>query len=733
MSAAWWVLRRELHVMLRAPILYVIGGLFLAVQGISFAGLVGALSDPRRPAPLGALLEGQLAGTLLTWVLELVVLTLLGMRAIAEDKRSGAWELLLTAQVGEGAAVVGKWLAAVAMYALLWVPTLAYLVVVAVFRADAGGGWDLGAIAVGYLGAIAIGAALLAWAIAASAAMASTLGAGALGFAFAIGLFLVGELPSLWPTLAVDHPSLAIALEAVSLRGHAVRLARGEVGVASLALVGGLAVVGLSLAMALACVGRRRASELRLRFGGTIALAVIAACTLVLAVRHPLRIDASATGRNSLDPDTRGVLAALPGPATLWIVRPTFGELEPVYDEVARVADRMAEVAPALTVRAADPATMPGGFAAIARAAGIAETELAPGGSVVVELARGGVVRRRVVELDALATLERGAGGAPVVTQLAVEQAIAGALAALSADRPLFVCATTGHGELPLDREDPSGVDWTTIAARLRADGMTIDAVAIAGVPPACNVLVVAGPSAPLSGEEALAIQTYLRAGGALLVAAPSRSLVGGLGATGLEGLLAGEELGLPAAIAIDPSITPRDLPGGLVVVDGYADHPINRGFAKTRSTLWFQPRAVVATGKAQPLVSATTASWGEVDLSAPPAKSSDDLGGPIALAAISGKGKTIAIGSAESFSRAVLALPASAGSDLWLARALRHLAGAPEPRVDVAARAPDQIRLVLTDGERSAIVALCVGGIPVAWLLVGGLALWWRRRKAGS
>src|SRR5436190_7750147 len=113
--------------MLRAPVIYVVGGLFLVVQGVAFAGLVGALSDPRRPAPLGALLEGQLAGTLLTWILQLVVLTLLGMRAIADERRAGGWELLLTARVGEGAAVIGKWLAATTVYALLWVPTLAYL------------------------------------------------------------------------------------------------------------------------------------------------------------------------------------------------------------------------------------------------------------------------------------------------------------------------------------------------------------------------------------------------------------------------------------------------------------------------------------------------------------------------------------------------------------------------------------------------------------------------------
>ena len=58
------------------------------------------------------------AGTLLTWVLELVVLTLLGMRAIADERRAGGWELLLTAQVGEGAAVTGKWLAASIVYAM---------------------------------------------------------------------------------------------------------------------------------------------------------------------------------------------------------------------------------------------------------------------------------------------------------------------------------------------------------------------------------------------------------------------------------------------------------------------------------------------------------------------------------------------------------------------------------------------------------------------------------------
>ena len=729
MRAAYWVFRRELHAMLRAPILYVVGGVFLVVQGIAFAGLVGALSDPRRPAPLGALLEGQLAGTLLTWVLELVVLTLLGMRAIAEDKRSGAWELLLTARVGEGSAIVGKWAAAAVLYALLWVPTLLYLAVVAMFRAD-DGGWDLATIATGYLGAIAIGAALLAWAIAASAAMSSTLGAGALGFALLIGLFLVGELPALWPAFAVDHSSLAAVLRACSVRETAGAFARGEITAASLVFVIGLAVTGLSLAITLACAGRRRAREVRTRAASTVLLASIATLAGGLAIVTPVTCDASAARRNSLDPDTREVLAALPPGATLTIVQPTLGGLDPIYDEVARVVTRMQQTAPGLTVRTVDPANAPGGLAAVARTAGLQPGDLAQGGAVIADVAG----RRRVIDLLSLATIDRGPEGAPRVERLAIEQAIAGAFAALSMAVPLKVCFTAGHGELPIGQKDAKGADWTIVADRLRAEGMTVEAVDLGSLASAaCSVLVVAGPSTPLPDADALAIQAHVRRGGALAVAAASRTLDGAVGATGLEAVLAGDKLGIPASIVVDPALTLRELPGALLVTDGYTEHPINAGFRGARPTLWFQPRPVVTEKGATPLVVASAQSWGERDLlHGPPQKDPDDLAGPSVLAALGASGRVLAVGSAESLSTAMLGGGASA-ADLWLAHAIRFLAGAPEPIVPVAATAPSQVRLVMTTAQRMTVIAICVGLIPLAWVLAGGALVWWRRRRAAS
>lgn len=730
-ALAYWVWRRELAIMLRAPIIYVVGGLFLIVQGIAFAGLIGALSDPRRPAPLGALLEGQLAGTLLTWVLELVVLTLLGMRAIADDKRSGAWESLLTSGVGEGAAVVGKWLAAVTIYAIAWLPTVIYLGVVAVYRSDRGG-WDAPAIVVGYAGAIALGAALLAWAIAASAAMTSALAAGALGFGGLMALFLVGELPSLWPDVAVEHPSLAGGLAAISLRGLATELARGEISLRAVLVIAGLAVVGLSLAITLGCAGRRRRAEVRTRAAGTAGLALCFALAGVLAARHGLALDVSAARRNSLDADTRAVLAELPGGATLTIVQPTLAALEPIYDEVARIAAQMAGATPRLTVQRVDPARAPGGIAEVARLSGLTPNDVTSGGSIVVEL--GG--RTRVVDLLAFAALDRGPDGAPIVERLGIEQAVAGALAALSTAQPITVCATRGHGELELGAL-PSRRDWSMVAARLRGEGVTVQALepGATAIPARCRAVLVAGPTAPLSPDEALAIQRFLAAGGGLVVAArvvdePGPSAAAALPPTGLEAVLAGEGLGLPPAIAVDPTLAVKELTGALYIVDGYADDPINRGFARARPTLWFQPRAVVTTGGARPLISASPASWGERDLIDPPAKDGDDLAGPVAIAAIGAAHRVVAVGSASSLTSELLAAT-RATTDLWLARAIRFASGVAEPALAAPARAPDQVRLVMTDGERRAVIALSVAGVPLAWIVLGGLIVWWRRRRA--
>ena len=144
--AAYWVWRRELHVMLRAPIVYVVGGVFLVGPG---RRVRGARRGAVRSAPPGAArraARGPARGHAAD----------VGARARrahaarhAHDRRGQAQRRLGAAadRAGRGGRRGRRQVARRGdVYALLWVPTLAYLGVVAMFRAD-DGGWDLATIA----------------------------------------------------------------------------------------------------------------------------------------------------------------------------------------------------------------------------------------------------------------------------------------------------------------------------------------------------------------------------------------------------------------------------------------------------------------------------------------------------------------------------------------------------------------------------------------------------------
>ena len=97
------VARRHLLGYLRSPVALVVAAAFLILEGVSFAALVAGLADPARPAPLGAVLEGHVVGGFVHWALQLAVLAALAGR-LADDRRAGTWEALVTAPVAESAA-----------------------------------------------------------------------------------------------------------------------------------------------------------------------------------------------------------------------------------------------------------------------------------------------------------------------------------------------------------------------------------------------------------------------------------------------------------------------------------------------------------------------------------------------------------------------------------------------------------------------------------------------------
>ena len=117
--------RRELSSYFLSPIGFlVLGGMALG-QWLSYLQFVGQLSDGR---PLREpIVQGYAAG-ILNLFLYTVQIPILTMRLLAEEKRTGSLEVLLTAPVNESSIVIGKFIATLIFYLICWVPSGLFLI-----------------------------------------------------------------------------------------------------------------------------------------------------------------------------------------------------------------------------------------------------------------------------------------------------------------------------------------------------------------------------------------------------------------------------------------------------------------------------------------------------------------------------------------------------------------------------------------------------------------------------
>ncbi|MEZ4402722.1 MAG: Gldg family protein [Kofleriaceae bacterium] len=706
-TAAWAVARLQLAIAVRSPLAWLTAVGFLVLQGVSFAALVAVLSDPARPAPLGAVLESHFGGTLLSWSLQLTVLAALAARA-ADDRRTGQWEALVAAPVSELAVVTGTWLAALAMYALVWLPTGLYLVILVV-ASPAGAHIDPGPVVAGYLGELAVGGAALAVATAAGAVARHAVVATVAGFCALLAWLVLGELPTLVPGLGDDHPALVAALARYAPRPLVTGFARGAVAPAAIVWLAGLTAATLALTAALAGIGRRRRADLLLAGYRAVLVGVAAALAAVVVERAAPTLDVSRTRRNSLAPGTTRALAQLDGPVTATVIRPGIAAVEPLFDETERVLALMARRQPALTIARWDPARDPAAAASAAAAAALDQRELVRGGGVL--LVRG--QRARVIALLDLAEVGRDAIAAPAFTRLTIEQALTRAVTELGDDAPRTLCVTAGHGELPLATPGVAAV-----VARLAEDGIAVEVIdGLAPVPGRCSAVAVLGAITPLPAADQRGLASYLADGGGLVAV-----VAGGAGdapaTSGVDDVLAGWGVVVGAGWLDDPAGA-VELARGFRVVDGYRAHPIVAGFRGRRVTVWQAARPLRLAPPAEPLIE-TSAAARVIDGPAPGAAPF-----AVAAAATRGDGRVVVIAGADA-----LALdPAvrGAGTDLVVARAVAWLVGR-TPDAAVPATAVDPLRLVLTGGERRLVAGVAVVGIPA--LVLALLALVGRRRR---
>src|SRR5438876_2151739 len=125
MLATLSLVRREFGAYFLSPIAYVVLAVFLAVTGHLFYLSLEQLTA-RGPKGLSYPME-MLVNNVSFWLVYLFIPPLLTMRLFAEERSSGTLEMLMTAPVRDWQVVLSKFVACLAFYVVLWLPTLAYL------------------------------------------------------------------------------------------------------------------------------------------------------------------------------------------------------------------------------------------------------------------------------------------------------------------------------------------------------------------------------------------------------------------------------------------------------------------------------------------------------------------------------------------------------------------------------------------------------------------------------
>jgi ABC-2 type transport system permease protein len=155
------IARRELASMFGGPLAWILGAVFAVLTGYFF------YSDLTFYVLFGG---ADLATGLWRYVfldfrmVAMLVVPLITMRLLAEERKLGTLELLWTFPVRDREVVAGKFLAALAAYALMLIPTLTGPVALYVMHPFA-----LGPLLAGYTGMLLLGAAFIACGLAASA------------------------------------------------------------------------------------------------------------------------------------------------------------------------------------------------------------------------------------------------------------------------------------------------------------------------------------------------------------------------------------------------------------------------------------------------------------------------------------------------------------------------------------------------------------------------------------
>ncbi len=177
MQTALTIARRELGAYFVSAIAYMVMAGFLLISGFLFSVIL----INTQQASLEILFNNMT-------VIMLFIAPLITMRLLSDEQRTGTIEVLLTSPVRDWEVVLGKFLAALGLFASIVGLTLLYPLLI--WRL--GGNPDPGPIVSGYLGVLLMGGAMLAIGTMASALTENQIVAAVIAFAILLLFWLIG-------------------------------------------------------------------------------------------------------------------------------------------------------------------------------------------------------------------------------------------------------------------------------------------------------------------------------------------------------------------------------------------------------------------------------------------------------------------------------------------------------------------------------------------------------------
>ena len=202
------VTRKELYSYLVSPMAYVVAAVFLLINGfIFFLILANGFAEPTLQPLLPT-----------TAFLLLLVIPVLTMRLLAEERGTGTVELLMTFPITDTQVVLGKYLATMVVYVLMLIPTLVYVVILKIY-----GNSEWGPLLTAYLGLLLLGGAFVAVGMFSSSLARNQIVAGVVGIGILLLLWVLGAASG------VLGPRLSSVLGYFSLSDHFQNFGQGVI------------------------------------------------------------------------------------------------------------------------------------------------------------------------------------------------------------------------------------------------------------------------------------------------------------------------------------------------------------------------------------------------------------------------------------------------------------------------------------------------------------------------